>query len=301
MLCLQAPTIRNSRFADVGITDRAQLLRPKQGRRSRFNRLQRKWILPPRDRPWVRIFIDDVASEAWRHRSINARRVLYALICQHFHYYQKENGKLHIPYRLFERFGVTKCLISSAIKELIDVGMITTKAGARPNDVLRPRTLYELTIYPKKDSEDFQKDDRTRRQFFWVPIDVLESPEWRLLSINELRILERLLIENIHHGSERNGQLCVSYGQFVEFGIGRRFIAPAIRQLIEVGFLAMSTSVRQGSQRAPNLYRLTFLGTLDGPATWEKRDSSDNEPLHETAAQAIMETQNCKRKNISHL
>jgi hypothetical protein len=43
----------------------------------------------------------------------------------------------------------------------------------------------------------------------------------------------------------------------VEFGIGRRFIAPAIRQLIEVGLIAVSTSVRQGSQRAPNAEAIT--------------------------------------------
>ncbi len=246
-----------------------------------LSKMQRKWINPPKDRPWARIYVDVIDSAAWRGLSVNARRVLDALIAQHFRYCQKENGNLQISYRDFNNAGVTRRLIGAGIQELKDAGLITTRQGTPTNDVMRPPTLYELTIYqqaglPKK----------APRRFVWLPVEVMESPHWCGLSRNARRIIDRLLIENLQHRSEKNGQLQVSFEQFVEHGVGRRFVRPALNELVSLGLLAISSGTARGCQRPPNLYRLAFLGTLEGPATWTGYATSATEAVPKRASKS---------------
>jgi hypothetical protein len=81
--------------------------------------------------------------------------------------------------------------------------------------------------------------------------------------------MDRLLIENtLHRLGEENGDLRVSYQQFVGHGVGRRLIAPALQELVYAGLLAITQSKPNGKFKPANLYRLIFLGTMDGPATW---------------------------------
>lgn len=229
-----------------------------------LSKMQRKWIKPPKDRPWTRIHIDVIDSAPWRGLSINARRVLDALIAQHFRYWQKENGKLQISYHDFENAGVTKHLIGKAIKELKAAGLITVRQGTPINDVMRPPSLYDLTIYPAKGGPS----KAAKSRFVRLSVEVMESPQWRGLSRNARRIIDRLLIENVQHRSERNGQLQVSFDQFGEHGVGRRFVRPALDELVSLGLLSISSGMARGCRRPPNFYRLAFFGTLEGPATW---------------------------------
>jgi hypothetical protein len=244
--------------------------------------MQRKWIEPPRNRPWARVYIDVIDSVAWRELSINARRVLDALIAQHFRYWQKENGKLQISYRDFEHACVTRRLIGKAIQELKAAGLITVRQGTPTNDVMRPPSLYELTIYPPQAG----LPKTASRRFVWLPVEVMESPPWCRLSRNARRIIDRLLIENIQHRSEKNGQLQVSFEQFVEHGVGRRFVRPALKELVSLGLLAISSGTARGCQRPPNLYRLAFLGTLEGPATWKGYATSATEAAPKRASKS---------------
>ena len=82
-------------------------LRRKHGATG-LSKFQLKWINLPKRNPWARLFIDVLDGEAWRGLSVNARRVLDALICQHFRYYQKENGNIQISYRQFQNAGVIR-------------------------------------------------------------------------------------------------------------------------------------------------------------------------------------------------
>ena len=239
-------------------------LRRKHGANG-LSKLQLKWINPPRGRPWARLFVDVLDGAAWRGLSVNARRVLDALICHHFRYYQKENGNIHISHRQFQNAGVTRRLTTSAIRELEAARLISTKQGEPADDVMRPPTLYHLNMYDE--AEGFFKT--ASRRFVWAPVEVMESPEWCGLSINARQVMDRLLIENVRHKSEANGKLRISSRQFVRHGIGMRLISGAIKELMEAGFLAVTLGKSHGSQRAPHLYRITFLGTLDGPATWQ--------------------------------
>lgn len=99
----------------------------------------------------------------------------------------------------------------------------------------------------------------------WRSIEMLESPAFRALSLSAHRILARLEIELHQHGGkpEENGRLACTFEHFVEYGLERHAIAPAIRETVALGFVEIT---RQGSAgnadcRQPTLYRLTYRHT----------------------------------------
>src|SRR5271166_5306500 len=67
--------------------------------------------------------------------------------------------------------------------------------------------------------------------------------------------------------------------QFEICGVGMRLISRAVNELIEAGLLAVAHGAKRGSQRPLNRYRLTFLGTLNGPPTWRNAENTENADL----------------------
>jgi hypothetical protein len=104
----------------------------------------------------------------------------------------------------------------------------------------------------------------------WHSLILKSSMAWRTKSINLGRLLDFLEIEHMKHAGQQNGQLVAPYDQLVKFGIGRRFILPAIlegeeHRLIEVDHgLCMANGTR-----APSRFRLTYLPANEEPATDE--------------------------------
>lgn len=98
--------------------------------------------------------------------------------------------------------------------------------------------------------------------FAWRLIEMLESPANRALSLSAKRILERLEIELYRHGGkpEENGNLPCTYEHFIEFGLHRHAIAPALRELTALGFVEITHQGCAGNAgyRQPTLYRLTY-------------------------------------------
>jgi hypothetical protein len=98
--------------------------------------------------------------------------------------------------------------------------------------------------------------------FAWRLIEMIESPANRVLSLSAKLVLERLEIELYQHGgkSEENGKLPCTYQHFVEFGIHRHAIAPAIRELVALGFVEITRQGCAGNAGfgQPALYRLTY-------------------------------------------
>jgi hypothetical protein len=94
--------------------------------------------------------------------------------------------------------------------------------------------------------------------FAWRPIEMLESPANRVLSLSAKRILERLEIELYRHGGkpEENGRLPRTFDHFVKFGIHRHAIAPAIREVVALGFVEITRKGCAGNAdyRQPTLY-----------------------------------------------
>jgi hypothetical protein len=115
-----------------------------------------------------------------------------------------------------------------------------------------------------------------RGQFQTRLIEMLESPAHRALSLSALRILDRISIELGHHGGQDNGSLPCTYTNFVDFGIDRHAIAPAIRELVALGFVEVTERGRPGNGefRTPNLYRLTFQPIL-------RRNKAPVQPTHD--------------------
>lgn len=94
-------------------------------------------------------------------------------------------------------------------------------------------------------------------------VEMLESPPMRVLSLSGHRLLDRLEIELGHHAGHDNGKLPVTFDQFVEHGIHRQAIPPAIREAVALGFVEITREGRAGNAeyRLPTLYRLTYRPT----------------------------------------
>ncbi len=91
-------------------------------------------------------------------------------------------------------------------------------------------------------------------------VEMLDSPAWRTLSLSARRLLDRLDIENRRHGAKLNGKLIVTFEQFCNYGMDRHAVAPAIREAVSLGFLAVTRQGCAGNadQRQPSQYRLTY-------------------------------------------
>jgi hypothetical protein len=93
------------------------------------------------------------------------------------------------------------------------------------------------------------------------------------------RILARLEIELYQHGGEGNGKLIVTYDQLVEYGIDRDAIAPAIRELVALGFIEVTEHGRAGagSWHEPNRFRLTFrpVGRARPTHEWQRTETME--------------------------
>jgi hypothetical protein len=91
---------------------------------------------------------------------------------------------------------------------------------------------------------------------------MLESPAHRALSLSARKILDRLEIELYRHGGkpEENGRLPCTFDHFVEFGIERHAIGPAIRELTALGFVEITRKGCAGNAgyRQSTLHRLTY-------------------------------------------
>jgi hypothetical protein len=99
-------------------------------------------------------------------------------------------------------------------------------------------------------------------------IEMLESPAYRVLSLSAHRVMDRICIELAQHGGNDNGKLPVTYEHFQEYGIDRQAIAPAIRELVALGFVEVTQRGRPsaGEFRWPNLFRITWVNCKSTPA-----------------------------------
>jgi hypothetical protein len=90
---------------------------------------------------------------------------------------------------------------------------------------------------------------------------MLKSPAWRVMSLSGRKLLDRIEIEHTKHGGNDNGKLPATFNQFVEYGIHRHSIAPALREVSALGFIEVTEHGRAGGgdERRPNVFRLTYL------------------------------------------
>jgi DNA-binding FadR family transcriptional regulator len=113
-----------------------------------------------------------------------------------------------------------------------------------------------------------RKRNRIDGQFNARLIEMMVSPAYRVLSLSAHRVLDRISIELAHHGGNDNGKLPVTYEHFEEYGIHRKAIPPAIRELEALGFIEVTQRGTRsaGELRRPNLFRLTWVNCKSSPS-----------------------------------
>ncbi len=93
-----------------------------------------------------------------------------------------------------------------------------------------------------------------------VRLEMLLHPAWQLAPVPLRRMLERLEVEHLRHGGFRNGELFVSWNQFVAASISRRKITPTQELGQALGLMFVKRPDEPGGDlRAPNAYGLTYL------------------------------------------
>jgi hypothetical protein len=109
-------------------------------------------------------------------------------------------------------------------------------------------------------------------------IEMLRSPAYRALSRAGHQVLARLEIELASHRGTNNGQLIVTFAQLVEYGLHPDAIAPAIRELVALGFIEVTEQGRGGNAewRRPSKYRLSYRPIEAATPTHEWRDITED-------------------------
>jgi hypothetical protein len=123
------------------------------------------------------------------------------------------------------------------------------------------------------------------------PIGMQESPAYRIMSLSAHRVLDRLEIEFARHGfkPEENGLLPCTYEDFVEYGITRHAIAPAIRELRALGIARATRNGSAGNEahRRPTLFLLCYRASGSDKKTedgWRRIKTIDEAEAVQKAA-----------------
>ena len=103
------------------------------------------------------------------------------------------------------------------------------------------------------------------------PREMLESAAYRIMSRAGHQVLSRIELELRYHGGKENGHLPVTFENFVDYGIDRNGVAPALREVEALGFIEITHHGRGGNaeHRSPNLFRLTYEPTKNADPTNE--------------------------------
>jgi hypothetical protein len=121
-------------------------------------------------------------------------------------------------------------------------------------------------------------------------IEMLKSPSYRVMSLSAHRVLSRIEIEHAAHGGKDNGKLPVTFEHFVEYRMDRHAVAPAIRELVALGFIEVTERGRsgEGDGRSPNKFRLTYRHSdgVQGDGTHEWRRIKTLDEAERIAAEA---------------
>lgn len=106
-----------------------------------------KVATPPRGEPWVWLTRELLHSPAWCSMSINCRKLVDFLMCDHMNHAGLENGDLMATYDQLVSYGLTRSQISPAIREAEYLRLIRVERGGRRAGTNQPST-YEMTFLP---------------------------------------------------------------------------------------------------------------------------------------------------------
>jgi hypothetical protein len=104
-----------------------------------------------------------------------------------------------------------------------------------------------------------RKHNKITGQWSARAIEMLESPAYRVMTRAALLALSRIEVELAHHGGQDNGKLPVTFDDFVEYGLSRASIGPALIELETLGFIKITERgemARAAEYRKPNKFQL---------------------------------------------
>ena len=132
------------------------------------------------------------------------------------------------------------------------------------------------------------RKNRISGQWSPRPIEMLESPAYRTLSLSAHRVISRIEIELARHGGHDNGRLPVTKQAFIAFGVHNDAVAPAIREAEALGFIRVTERGRGGNSehRKPNLFRVTFAHGRNSQSEPPKHDWRRIKTIEEAIAVA---------------
>ena len=110
----------------------------------------RKWRSPPKGEPWAWLTRELLCSPAWRAQGPNWRRLIDFLLIEHMNHAGTENGRLMATYNQLSEYGLSRRLVSEAVREAEFLGLIRVNHGGRLADSNQPST-YRLTFYAGRD------------------------------------------------------------------------------------------------------------------------------------------------------
>jgi|SRR3954447_20320605 hypothetical protein len=97
-------------------------------------------------------------------------------------------------------------------------------------------------------------------QYFRFPRQLLTSPAWSVLNINERRAFDRIMQEHQSQAGFVHSGLIVTKANFVSHGIQPKHVVRALRVLTELGIVECTRNMGGSVHgRTPNLWRPTFL------------------------------------------
>lgn len=123
-------------------------------------------------------------------------------------------------------------------------------------------------------------------------LEMLISASWRHAPRPLLRMIERLEIEHLRHGGFENGNLYVSYKQFVLAGISKRSIRPTMELGKALGLMDYRQEEEpRGDIRPPNAYRLTYV-----PAKGKNAPTDEWKAITDERAKQLVEQYKAEEK-----
>jgi hypothetical protein len=102
----------------------------------------------------------------------------------------------------------------------------------------------------------------------WITRELIESDAWRSMSRPARLVLDRIMIEHMAHAGTMNGELIVTYTDFIKHGSRRESLPAGIAEASGRGLIIVTEKGKAstGPDRWPSKYALGWLPLKDGAA-----------------------------------
>ena len=146
----------------------------------------------------------------------------------------------------------------------------------------------------KRGQSGYKRFERANRPppqevWIWLTREMMESPAWSALTAPARRVIDRILIEHMHHAGTENGELVVTFDNFEAIGVPRHSAKCAIAVAVALGFIDITfKGVRShGAARRPSKYAITWLPQNDGTPASNRWKSIATKDQAATAVAAV--------------